>query len=190
MNEQMNIEAIWQQYQQSLTAFLHSRISDHDAVQDVLQEVLIKSHQNLSSLKDAQSLKSWLFQITQHAVIDYYRTNSRVEKLNALFEQEQTGEMLSDTLPSDVKIALGHCVLPFIDALPSESAQLLRDIELSSVSQKVYAETQGIAYSTLKSRVQKARKELRGLFEQCCQFTFDARGNISGYQRKHDCSGC
>ncbi|MEM9091559.1 MAG: sigma factor-like helix-turn-helix DNA-binding protein, partial [Cyanobacteria bacterium P01_F01_bin.53] len=86
---------------------------------------------------------------------------------------------------------LSNCIEPFIKALPKKSALLLEEIDLKGKSQKEYAQSQGISYSTLKSRVQKSRAELRELFEECCVFSKDGNGNIKDFEAKSGkCKGC
>jgi hypothetical protein len=41
----------------------------------------------------------------------------------------------------------------------------------------------------MKSRVQRARRELKNLLEQCCTIEVDAHGAIAGYHHSGDC-GC
>ena len=87
--------------------------------------------------------------------------------------------------------AFEGCVASFLDALPEETSALLRAIELEGVSQKDYAAREGVSYSTLKSRVQSGRKQLRGLFEQCCDIALATDGSVLDYTRKSDgCGGC
>ena len=66
--------------------------------------------------------------------------------------------------------------LLFIDALPEESARLLKAIDIEGESQREYAERVGIKYSTLKSQVKKGRGELRNAFEKCCKLSLDSSG--------------
>lgn len=179
----MKLENIWNEYRHSLKAFLHSKISNHADVDDLLQEILIKTHQNLSQVRAKDSLKSWLFQIANHAIIDFYRRNGRTK------EVEQS-DLWFDEPEADIKQEMSHCIEPFIQALGNERAELLMAIDLNGVSQKDTAESLGISYSTLKSRVQKARTELRGLFDSCCHMKLDAQGNLMDYERKNGCDGC
>ena len=76
------------------------------------------------------------------------------------------------------------CVAPFIKALPPDLGKMLQSIDIEGMSQKDYAAKHGIGYSTLKSRVQSGRIQLRKLFENSCDFTLDAQGNIVAYSRK------
>lgn len=180
----LHLDAIWAEYKKSLKAFLHSKISEPADVDDLLQDILIKSYQRIGDLKKESSIKSWLFQIANHTIIDFYRKQGRI---NGVKEEDLWYEQDVKTVQNE----LSHCIEPFIQALPAEQAELLKLIDLEGYSQKAYAEEKGIAYSTLKSRVHQGRKALRGLFDDCCQYELDAAGNLLEYQSKGgSCKGC
>ncbi|WP_444946713.1 RNA polymerase sigma factor SigZ [Microbulbifer sp. VTAC004] len=173
----MTIDSIWKKYSAALKAFLHSRISSPDMVDDILQEILIRTHKNIHTIRDQKSIKSWLFQVANHAVIDFYRKKGRVKEVT--LDDSFTIEEDTNTQQS-----LSACIEPFIKGLPPQSAELLIAIELNGQSQKTYSEEHGIPYSTVKSRVQKSRRELRSLFEDCCHLTLDSHGAVIDYVPK------
>ena len=74
-------EKIWQEYHARLRAFVKRRISDDCAADDVLQEVFLKMHVSLNSLKDEAKLQSWLYQIARNAVVDHYRSQKLFEEI-------------------------------------------------------------------------------------------------------------
>lgn len=181
----MTLDQIWHEYRAGLNAFLHSKLSNPDDVDDLLQEILLKSYLNLASLKDAASIKAWLFQIANRSVIDFYRKNGRAKEARHLVSEAH------ESVESTVETELSHCISPFINALPEAQSRLLKVIELESMSQKDYAKKVGIPYSTLKSQVKKARSELKVLFDQCCHYQHDKLGNLIDYENKSDgCSRC
>ena len=47
----LSLEQVWAKYQQALKAFLHSKVSQPDDVDDLLQEILLKTYQNLETVK-------------------------------------------------------------------------------------------------------------------------------------------
>ena len=182
----MNLEIVWSEYRAALESFLHSKISNSADVEDLLQEILIKSYQNIDTLKSDESIKSWLYQITKNSITDFYRKNNKVAKLN---HDELWYSEISDI--EGVKQSLSKCVLPFINTLPRETAELLISIDIEGQSQKEYANQNNISYSTLKSKVQKGRRDLRQLFNDCCHFNFDKHGNIMGFDPKsNSCKNC
>ena len=180
----MKIEDIWLEYRAALKRFLHVKVSNESDVEDLLQDILIKTYNNLNAVKTQKIVKSWLFQIANNTIIDYYRKKARAQVL--------TVEAL---LPLDVSqesnIDLSNCISPFINALPEEHASLLTAIDLNNQSQKEYAEQIGISYSTLKSRVQKSRGLLKQVFDDCCHFKIDKIGNVYDYDVKtRKCDSC
>ena len=185
--QQHQLESIWSEYKSALKAFLHSKIADHADVDDLLQEILIKTYHNLPKVRGAGSIKAWLFQVANNAIIDFYRAKGR--KLG--HEENLVAEDLWYGEPEqDIKTELSHCIEPFLQCLSESSAELLMHFDLNGESQKDYAESHNISYSTLKSRVQKARVELRGLFDQCCAMQVDAQGNLMDYDAKQNGCGC
>lgn len=180
----MKIEDVWSEYRTSIKSFLHSRISDADEVDDLLQEILIKTYSNLSSVKSEESVKSWLFQIANNTIVDFYRKRGKTKIVDAedlwYGEDDQTAQA-----------ELSGCIEPFVMALPQETARLLTEIDLNGRSQKDYAESIGVSYSTLKSRVQNGRRQLRGLFEDCCHLSLDRQGAIVDFDPKSgNCKNC
>ena len=180
----MQIETLWEQYREALQGFLRARVADPDDVDDLLQEILIKSHRNLHTVKAAGAVKSWLYRIAGNAIVDFYRSRGREKGLSAEDLWYQAGG-------ESLQQSLAGCIEPFVRSLPAPQAELLTAIDLNGVSQKAYAEQKGISYSTLKSRVQKSRAALRGQFERCCQLTLDGRGRVMDCDPKSgDCMDC
>lgn len=172
----MTIDFIWQNYRSHLYALLRSKIDNTADVEDLLQEILIKTHQHLGDLKTDQKLKPWLFTLAHNTVIDFYRKRGRQPK-----SETQDFEFWNEDDPV-IEHAMADCIQPFIEALPSDTAALLKKIDIDGYSQKNYAAELGISYSTLKSRVQRGRTQLRKLFENCCELEMDRYGNIINYR--------
>lgn len=180
----MNVEKIWNEYRTRIKAFLHSKVSNPADVEDLLQEISIKTFLGISALDDPSKVKSWLFQTTHRTIIDFYRKNGRAKDIHP-------DDLWYSAAASEIRNELERCVEPFINALPSETAELLRAIDIEGQSQKDYSAAHGVPYSTLKTRVKTGRAALRSVFDNCCKFTVDARGNISEYRSKSkSCDNC
>ncbi len=186
-NPSLSLEQVWAEYQQALKSFLHSKVSNPDDVEDLQQEILLKTYQNLSTIADVSSVKAWLFQLANRTIIDFYRKRAR---------QQRDGELQADDLwfeeqEASLEQEMAECIKPFVNALPAEQSQLLEAVELNGESQKLLAEKVGVSYSTLKSRVQKGRVELKKLFEACCTFQLDKHGNLVDCEAKSkQCGSC
>lgn len=69
----MEINAIHNQFHQTLRQFIRSRVKHTDDAEDILQETFIKLSLNLQALKNTEKLQSWIFTIARNAITDYYR---------------------------------------------------------------------------------------------------------------------
>lgn len=184
MQHEAKIEAIWLKYHQNLKAFLISRIQNPNDAEDILQDVMAKAYQHAGALKKADSLKAWLFQVANNSVTDFYRKHKRTQNLKS---EDLWYASEKDQQPH----VFEQCVAPFLNGLPSEQQHLLQAVDIEDRSQKELAKELGIPYSTLKSRVSKAREDLRSLFENCCRLQFDPMGKVVDYSvRSKKCTDC
>ena len=174
---------VWQEYGQKLQAMLRSKVSNPADAEDLLQEILLKTYQQLGSLKDASKLKPWLTSIARNTVIDFYRQRGRQPDLDneSLWHEEHQEDLLA---------AMSDCVSPFVEALPPDTAALIKAVDLQGMPQKALAEQQGLSYSGLKSRVQRGRMQLRQLFEGCCGLELDHRGQPMECSTNDNKCGC
>lgn len=186
----LNLEQVWAEYQLALKAFLHSKVSNSADVEDLLQEILIKTYQNLHQVQDSSSVKSWLFQLANNTIIDFYRKHARQQRDSKIDADDLWFADLDHN--EEFKQNLSLCIEPFIQALPEKSASLLLAVDIKGQSQKTLAEEQNVSYSTIKSRVQKSRGDLKNLFEQCCNLSLDKQGNVVDCELKPEssCGNC
>lgn len=180
------IDQIWQAYGNNLKALLHAKLGNPADADDLLQEILLKTHQQIGTLTSADKLKPWLFRLANNTVIDFYRARGRRPPLSA----EDLWYSDEDSEADQTQATLSSCILPFLDALPTDTAELLRAIDIEGRSQKAYAEELGVSYSALKSRVQRGRTQLRAVFEQCCVMELDACGRLVSYEPRGKSCNC
>lgn len=179
MNKDTSV--IWQEFSEKIKAFIAKRVSNQSVVNDILQDVFIKIHTKINTLKDNTKLHAWVYQIARNSVNDYFR-NSKYEEKNNL-------DRVLDNLPEDddlmVKIAEG--LHEFMDELPAKYCDAMCKTELEGLTQVEYAKQTGISTSGAKSRVQRGRQMLKDMLMKCCHFQFDKYGTIIDY---HPISCC
>ena len=71
--------SIYAAFDVPLRRFVRARIGDADAAEDVLQDVYLRIHTHLGTLRDCAALPGWLFRIARHAVIDHHRARRPVQ---------------------------------------------------------------------------------------------------------------
>src|ERR671922_803419 len=72
-----DIETSFRELREGLRAFIAQRVRNDSDVEDLLQEVFLRMYRRMETLKDLRRLVPWVFQITRHAIIDYYRSPER-----------------------------------------------------------------------------------------------------------------
>jgi RNA polymerase sigma-70 factor (ECF subfamily) len=172
---------VWEQFSQQLRNFILKRVGDAQDAEDILQDVFLKIHQHLHTLRDDERLLPWLYQITRNTIIDYYRTRRPSAELP---EEEASFAAPEEPTASD---AIAMSLKDFIAELPDKYRQALLLTEFENVSQKDLAQRLSISVSGAKSRVQRGRILLKQSLEDCCQFEFDRYGHPIDYTPRQAC---
>ena len=171
-NREYPIERIWAEFSSKIRAFIYRKVHNRAPVDDILQEVFLKIHLNISKLEDNSKMLGWIFQIAQNTIVDFYRKNNLrtqdIDEIEIADQKEEKGAAW--------EIASG--MREMVEKLPEKYAQALLLVEFEGLSQIELAERLGISVSGAKSRVQRARQMLRDGLMQCCHFEFDRYGTI------------
>jgi len=175
-------EDIWLKLSENLRAFIFSKIAERDIAEDILQELFLRIHLKIGTLKDQTKLKPWLYQIARNLIADHYR-NKQNEK-----SAEQTDRIADDPdEDQSIMITAVNDMIGMMDQLPSDYCEALCMTEIEGLSQAEYAKKAGIPYSSAKSRIQRSRKLLRDLLMKCCHYHFDKYGTVFSITPKHCC---
>jgi len=175
------LESVWNQFSDRLHSFIRSRVPDEATAEDILQEVFLRIHAKMGTLKDVGKLESWIYQVTRNAIIDHYRTQRPTDEL------PETLGSWEDAHEDDLVTRLAADVREMAEALPEPYREAFVLTAYQGLSQKELAERLGISYSGAKSRVQRARLQVRDMLMTCCHFVFDRRGMVIDYHEPHCC---
>ncbi len=176
-------EHIWEAFHTPLQQFIRRRVSDEATAEDVLQDVFLKIHQHVETLRDVKKLESWIYQITRNAIIDSYREPRPTTSLEAAEVLDLPAELPDD----DVVSELLPCVRAMVRSPPELDRQALVLTEYQGLTQKEMSERLGLSFSGAKSRVQRAREKLKQQLLECCHFELDRRARIIDYQPRCHC---
>jgi RNA polymerase sigma-70 factor (ECF subfamily) len=176
-----DFESVYGQFDAPLRRFIRSRIRDTAAAEDVLQDVYLRVHSRLHTLRDCAKLSSWLYQIARNAIVDHYRSRRPAEALPE--EIPSLGDPCADDVICELVVGLG----PMIDALPEKYRQALRLTVDEGLTQEQVAGRLGLSLSGAKSRVQRARDQLKDMLLDCCHFELDRFGHPIGYEERCCC---
>ncbi len=180
----MSTQQVWDAFHTPLQRFIRRRVPDEATAEDILQEVFLKIHQHIETLKDVKKLESWIYQITRNAITDYYRGKANMVTL----ELPEVLQLPAELPDDDMVTELFPSVRAMVNSLPERDRQALVLTEYQGLTQKEFAKRLGLSFSGAKSRVQRAREKLKQELLECCHFELDRRGGVIDYQPR--CQSC
>jgi RNA polymerase sigma-70 factor, ECF subfamily len=170
----------WTNIHEDLKAFVYRKVKNKALAEDIVHDVFLKVHAKANQLKDASKISSWIYQITRHAVTDYYRTQSKTISPVDLDWEDDT---------QDFNDCVAFCLNQLVKTLPDKYRQALELTEIENLSQLQLADRLGISYSGAKSRVQRGRQMLKEKLHALYTIKTDPYGNVMVCEDKAPC-GC
>ena len=172
----MSTEDIWAKYNNELYFFILKRADDYNATNDIFQEVFLKIHEHLSSLRDEKKLRAWIYQIARNEISNYYLKNSKEHN-----QFEESNE-------SDISDIHGVCCLDkFIQELPTNYKEVIESIYVEGLKQKDVAHKLGISLENVKIRVKRGKDILKNEFKVCCKYDLNENDKLVG---SPNCTTC
>ena len=181
----MEISNIQQHFGEYLFNFIRSRVSSYEDAQDIYQEVIVRIIHKSEQLHKSQSLKSWLFTIAKNQIIDYHRSRRTPQSMDALHVKQNSTEEEAGAYQE-----LENCLHAFINALPPDYKKIVLLSEIEGKSQKELAETLGINYATVRSKVQRGRDKIKKMIFDSCVIEQDTAGRFVECTPKAEPSSC
>lgn len=169
-----SIVALWRDLAGPLRGYLRQRTPTAADADDLLQEVFLRVHRQIGTLRDTSKLQGWVYRIARNAVIDHAR--SRQNRPELLPAAEGLADAAGPT-GSDV-VDLTPSLRRFVAALPKPYRDALVQHEYEGQPIRAVAATLGISETAAKSRVRRARLRVREMLDRCCRFEFDRRGRV------------
>lgn len=174
-------ESIWRTLSAQLRQFIRSRVASTADADDVLQNVFLRIHRHLPDVRESERLESWVFQVARNAIIDHHRKKP-LDPLDA--EQVPAPH---DAAADNLNAEVAGCLDAMLAQLPEPLQRAVAMYEREGVSQLEIAEREAISLSGAKSRVQRGRRLLKDMLEQCCQLQMDRYGNAVAWDAPKNC---
>lgn len=176
-------EELWLTFHQRLHAFVGPQVAQRADAEDIVQEVFLRIHRHLGTLEQADRLESWIFRIARNAIIDHYRSATRRREIPTEgFDAAALGVVEPEPDVCCTREGLAASLEPFVERLPETYREAIRVTELGELTQKAAAHRLGISVSGMKSRVQRARRRIREMLEDCCRLEFDQQERLCCYE--------
>lgn len=162
------LHAFYHRYKEKLLAFIRKRVDKESDCEEILQDTLFAFIEALRDFHGKSSVKTFLFSICQHKIIDFYRKKkikhvvfSQLPQLEQLISPLlRPEESLDETLVRE-KISR-----VFSEILPRYKQILIyKYIEGRSVED--IAKTLRLSFKSAESRLFRARKAFIQAYERC-----------------------
>jgi len=158
-------------YQDRLFHTVFRLVDNQEDAQDVVQETFLNAYQSLDGFKGDALLFTWLYRIAVNTAISL----KRKRKATVSIEAGRNGEQTID--PADVsdESRPGHAleraerekrVRQALSRLSPEHRAVLVMKDMEGQKYETMAEILGVPIGTIRSRLHRARLELRELLEQ------------------------
>lgn len=180
MERTLTTEAIWRALHAQLFGFIRRRVRNDALADDLLQQTFLRIHARIETLRDEAHVNAWVYQIARNVIADYFRARPDSIELDS-----ETPSIESET--DDLAAQLAPSIRNFVAALPPTYREAFILTELEGVSQVELARRLGISVSGAKSRVQRARAQVKQMLLDCCHFEFDRLGGVVNYHPRPNC---
>ena len=177
INNYQEVWDLWLSSKDRLHGYVLSRFKNKELAEDITQEVLLKIHKSCCSDKEIKNVNSWLFQIAHNTTLDH------IKKTQREIEFEENSDE-SESIWTNLSFFLE----PLIDCLPDSYALPLKLSDIEGRKQQEIADQLGLSLTAIKSRIQRARKQLKEQIKSCYHIELNKNGTPISFELKDNCS--
>ena len=138
-------------------SFRRIRIHGDEAVEDVLQEVLLAIHQKRETYNPEQFFLPWMYAIARYKAIDYLRRSKVSLRSTVSLDDEMENVEALMSLESDNHLDTEA----LISQLPEKQKEVLQLVKIEGLSMEEAAKKTGYSVSNVKVTVHRAIKSLQ-----------------------------
>jgi RNA polymerase sigma-70 factor (ECF subfamily) len=167
--DRIAFEELVRKYQRQVANIIYLTLGNREEVQDITQEVFIRVYRSIDKFEFDASFFSWIYRITTNLCIDELRRRKIKRALSLDFLTEKTFEkekkskeqiLASDGLLNDEKREIGA-----LQKISQEHRQVIILREYEELTYSEIGTYLGISVQAVKSRIFRAREELRTLLK-------------------------
>jgi len=156
------LRALYRAYGGELLGFALNGLGERGAAEEVVQEVFTRAWRHAERYDPGRaSVRTWLYQIARHAIIDMRRRASVRPGLAPADAPEEAAAG-----PSIEQAMLGWQVAAALERLTPEHRQMIRMAQFRGLTMREIAEHTGLPLGTVKSRTWYALRSLRLVLEE------------------------
>lgn len=156
---QENLEEVLDRYGDYLLRIAYTYVKDKRIAEEILQDVMFTYYRKQDQFRKEASLKTYLTRMTVNRCYDYLRSwkNKREVLLDRIFEKGKSKSVEMSYIENEERLEITRTVF----TLKIKLREVILLYYYAEYTTKEIAEIINIPESTIKSRLQKARTELR-----------------------------
>ncbi|MDP4178753.1 MAG: RNA polymerase sigma factor SigZ [Bacillota bacterium] len=181
MNDEF--EKLWTLYQNRLLEYIMDKVQNKYDAEDIFQEVFIKVNQSFYNISDKSSIQSYIYKAAKNTIIDYYR---KKREIPIGIEGDISEEFISNELSDNISKEMAYCLRNILNDLPEKYQKPIKLYDIDGKKHKEVSKQLMISISGSKTRIQRGRQKLKKMLFKCCDFEFDAMGNVINYKKKNN----
>jgi RNA polymerase sigma-70 factor, ECF subfamily len=171
--------ALFAAYHTRIRRYILSIVRDATEADDLTQEVFLRAHRRLGSLRTDDAALPWLYRIATNVCYDRFRQRSRMPQLDGRDVSDAPAASSPDTseeaAPDRIvaRSEMSSCVQQYIEDLSDDYRQVILLHDVQNLTSAEIAAVVGVSVDAVKIRLHRARRKLQGILRERCDFSHD-----------------
>ncbi len=185
--DRINFNRIFDTYEKPIYNYVLRMVKYPMIAEELTQDIFINVYENLQNFRSDSKLSTWIYKIATNQCMDYFRTASHKHEEKTKWLEEN--DLINYSSSADVqkiisieeqliKSEMGECIGDFINTLPEDYRVVIVLHDLQGFKNREIAEIINSSLGTVKIRLHRARKKLRNVLAENCNFYQDKNNQL------------
>ncbi len=154
-------------YEEPFLRKAHGIVREREEAEDIVQETFTKIYLNAAKFKkqEGASFSSWGYRILINTALTHYQKKKKAGAMTAELDDEIWALIPDKNLRQFEKKELRDEVASVLSRMPYMFAQALSSFFIDGKTQEEMAREEGVSVGAIKTRVHRAKKEFRKIYE-------------------------
>jgi len=156
-------EALMRMHQEPVFRLAYLLLGDPDEAEDIAQETFLRAYKALGGFDTERPLRPWLLRIASNLAHNRHRSIGRYLSALTRFAQRDPEKIKSTTLQTDDE---GRVLWQAVKKMTEPFQEVIYLRYFLDMSENEMADTLEVPAGTVKSRLHRALRKLRGIIER------------------------
>lgn len=154
-------------YKEKMIRYARKFLSDHEDINDIIQEIFIKAYANIQSFDTKRKFSSWLYRIAHNELVNALKKRKKntlpLFELDTFLPHGLQDDSLSQNIDrQDIQKMINKC----LDRLEPKYREPIILYYLEDLSYKEIAEVMRVPISTVGIRIKRAKEIMKSIFKK------------------------